>query len=93
VWNQVLLVLAALAAVFSVVSGLAMWWLRRPSKHMADPKLDRTQLRQMPTRVWCWLLPLAALLSLALPVFGWSLALFIGIEGLRLARPFIKATY
>jgi uncharacterized iron-regulated membrane protein len=93
VWNQVLLVLAALAAVFSVVSGLAMWWLRRPRKQLADPKLDRTQLRQVPTRVWCWLLPLAALLSLALPVFGWSLALFIGIEGLRLARPFIKATY
>jgi uncharacterized iron-regulated membrane protein len=28
VWNQVLLALAALAAVFSVVSGLVMWWQR-----------------------------------------------------------------
>lgn len=85
VWNQALLVLVALAAVFSVVSGLVMWWLRRPRGALAAPALNRRAVRQLPTRLWWWLLPLAVGLSLALPVFGWSLALFTGLEALRLA--------
>ncbi|MDO9005393.1 MAG: PepSY domain-containing protein [Aquabacterium sp.] len=83
-WNQVLLILAALAAVFSVVSGLVMWWMRRPRGALAAPQVNRQTLRQLPTRTWWWLLPLVGALSLALPVFGWSLALFIGIEVVRL---------
>lgn len=87
-WNQVLLILVALAAIFSVVSGLLMWWRRRPGGRLAAPRLDRTELRRLPRRVWYWLMPLAIGLSLALPVFGWSLALFVAIEGLRLVlRP------
>lgn len=84
VWNQVLLILTALAALFSVVSGLVMWWMRRPGGRLAAPKVGRTELRRLPARVWFWLAPLAMGLSLALPVFGWSLALFTGIEVLRL---------
>ena len=34
-WNQALLALAALAAMFSVVSGLVMWWQRRPRGKLA----------------------------------------------------------
>ena len=83
-WNQGLLILAALAAVFSVVSGLVMWWLRRPRGAVAAPRVGRQTLRQLPSRTWWWLLPLAGALSLALPVFGCSLALFIGIEAVRL---------
>ena len=83
-WNQVLLILVALAAVFSVVSGLMMWWWRRPRGSLAAPQVGRQTLRQLPPRTWWWLLPLAGTLSLALPVFGWSLALFMGIEVVRL---------
>lgn len=83
-WNQVLLILTALAAVFSVVSGLMMWWHRRPRGGLAAPQVSRQTLRQLSPRTWWWLLPLAGALSLALPVFGWSLALFAGIELLRL---------
>jgi len=83
-WNQVLLILVALAAVFSVVSGLMMWWLRRPRGGLAAPQVSRQALRQLPPRTWWWLLPLAGALSLALPVFGWSLALFTAIEVARL---------
>jgi len=82
-WNQVLLVLTALAAVFSVVSGLAMWWLRRPRGQLAAPTLQRRQLRQAP--LWLW--PLMAALAWALPVFGWSLLAMLGIEALRLCWP------
>ncbi len=84
-WNQLLLILAALATVFSVVSGLMMWWLRRPRGTLAAPQVGRQGLRQLPARTWWWLLPLAGALSLALPVFGWSLLLFTTVEALRLA--------
>ncbi|RZI84894.1 MAG: PepSY domain-containing protein [Rubrivivax sp.] len=84
-WNQVLLILAALAAMFSVLSGLVMWWQRRPGGRLAAPKLGRAEVRQLPARVWWWLTPLALLLSLALPVFGWSLGLFVAIELARLS--------
>jgi len=83
VWNQVLLGLAALAAIFSVVSGLVMWWQRRPRGELAAPSLERRHLRGVPP--WLWLL--ATGLAIALPVFGWSLLLFVVLESLRLAWP------
>lgn len=76
VWNQMLLALAALAAVFSVVSGLAMWWLRRPRGKVAAPTLPARTLKAVP--LWLW--PLMAVLAWAMPVFGWSLLAFISLE-------------
>ncbi|MEK8032596.1 PepSY domain-containing protein [Ideonella sp. DXS29W] len=87
VWNQVLLALAALAAVFSVVSGLMMWWLRRrpaapqTRRRLAAPPLSWSDVRQAPWWVW----PLAAALGWALPVFGLSLVVLLGLEAMRLA--------
>jgi len=81
-WNQVLLALAALAAIFSVVSGIVMWWQRRPRGRLAAPSLERAHVRRVP--VWIW--ALAAGLSLALPVFGCSLLLFASLEAVRLLR-------
>jgi len=83
VWNQVLLGLAALAAIFSVVSGVVMWWLRRPRGRVAAPSFDRQHLRGMPL----WVGVLALGLAAALPVFGWSLLLFVSLESVRLAWP------
>lgn len=83
VWNQVVLALAALAAIFSVVSGLAMWWLRRPRGKLAAPSLPNRHVAQVP--LWLW--PLMAGLAWALPVFGWSLLVFLALEALvRIAR-------
>lgn len=79
-WNQVLLALAALAAIFSVLSGLVMWWLRRPHGQLAAPPLVVSDLRLAPRWVW----PVGAALGWALPVFGCSLAVLLGIEALRL---------
>ncbi|MFN3304021.1 MAG: PepSY-associated TM helix domain-containing protein [Roseateles sp.] len=78
VWNQVLLALAALAAVFSVVSGLVMWWQRRPRGKVGAPTLPNRHLRQAP--LWLW--PLMAALAYAMPVFGWSLLAMLAAEAL-----------
>jgi uncharacterized iron-regulated membrane protein len=86
VWNQVLLALAALAAIFSVVSGFVMWWQRRPSGKLAAPVLARRHLRGLPW--WLWALSLG--LAFALPVFGWSLLAFTLVESFRMA--FSEAT-
>jgi uncharacterized iron-regulated membrane protein len=94
VWNQVLLALAALAAIASVVSGLAMAWLRRPRGALGGlraPTVSSAQLRAVPA--WLWVLSMA--LAFALPVFGLSLAVFAVLELLafasRRARPLLAA--
>ncbi|MFN3861470.1 MAG: PepSY-associated TM helix domain-containing protein [Roseateles sp.] len=83
VWNQVLLALAALAAVFSVVSGLVMWWQRRPRGKVGAPALPNRHLRQAP--LWLW--PLMAGLAYAMPVFGWSLLAMLAVEALTRLLP------
>ncbi|PTT82673.1 PepSY domain-containing protein [Pelomonas sp. HMWF004] len=80
-WNQVLLALAALASIFSVVSGLVMWWQRRPRGKVAAPTLPARTLKAAP--LWLW--PLMAALAWAMPVFGWSLLVMLGLEASLLA--------
>jgi len=76
VWNQVVLVLAALASIFSVLSGVVMWWQRRPKGRLAAPAVTRQQLRAVPFALWA----LVAAMAWAMPVFGISLAVFLGLE-------------
>ncbi|XVJ71185.1 MAG: PepSY domain-containing protein [Rhizobacter sp.] len=83
-WNQVLLVLAGLTAIFSVVSGFVMWWLRRPQGRVAAPPVGRAQCRAITRPQATALLVLTGLLFYAMPVFGWSLLLFGMVELLRL---------
>ena len=87
VWNQAVLALAALAAMFSVVSGSVMWWQRRPNGRLAAPAITVRQVRAVP--LWLWLLTPA--MAFALPVFGASLAVLVSFELLgaawRLHRP------
>lgn len=83
VWNQVLLALAALACLFSVVSGLVMWWRRRPRGRLGAPTLPTRHLKRVPS----WLWPLMAALAWALPVFGWSLLAMLAMEALTRLIP------
>lgn len=80
VWNQVLLGLAALTVMFSVISGWVMWWKRRPRGHLGAPITTLHHVRAAPW--WLWITAIA--LSIALPVFGASVAVFVAIESLRL---------
>ena len=75
-WNQVVLVLAALATIFSVLSGGVMWWQRRPTGRLAAPAVSRQQLRAVPVALW----GLVAAMAWAMPVFGISLAVFLCLE-------------
>ncbi|WP_295641178.1 PepSY domain-containing protein [uncultured Methylibium sp.] len=75
-WNQALLVVVALAAIFSVVSGVSMWWLRRPAGRWGAPPVGAAQWRSVPVGLWA----LAALLAWALPVFGVSVLVFAALE-------------
>jgi len=76
VWNQVVLMLAALAAILSVLSGVVMWWQRRPKGHLTAPAVTRQQLRAVPFALWA----LVVVMAWAMPVFGISLAVFLGLE-------------
>lgn len=81
VWNQVLLVLAALGLVFSVISGVTMWWKRRPPRRVGAPPVLAAQVRAVPWPLWLF----AAAMALAMPVFGVSAALFLMLELLAAA--------
>jgi len=82
VWNQIVLALAALAAVFSVASGLVMWWKRRPKGRVAAPPLGLAQVRQAP--VWLW--AVLGALGWGMPLFGWSAGVLVLLEATRFVR-------
>jgi uncharacterized iron-regulated membrane protein len=75
-WNQAVLALAALVALFSVGSGIVMWWSRRPRGRIAAPLLAAQPWRAVPAALWL----VCVALAFALPVFGISLALFAAAE-------------
>jgi uncharacterized iron-regulated membrane protein len=75
-WNQALLALAALVAIFSVVSGVVMWWRRRPARRVGVPSVSLRQVRTVP--VYLWLLVVA--MAWVMPVFGISAVVLVGAE-------------
>jgi uncharacterized iron-regulated membrane protein len=76
VWNQALLAVAALIAIFSVVSGVVMWWRRRPARRVGVPAVSLQQVRAVPVYLWL----LCAAMAWSMPVFGISLAVLTGAE-------------
>lgn len=76
VWNQALLALAALVAIFSVASGAVMWWRRRPARRVGVPAVSLQHVRTVPVYLWL----LCAAMAWSMPVFGISLAVLVGAE-------------
>lgn len=76
VWNQCLIAAAAIAAIFALLSGVVMWWKRRPAQGVGAPVVSASQLRTVPPILWA----LTTVLAVALPAFGISLAAFVGVE-------------
>ncbi|MBT1885617.1 PepSY-associated TM helix domain-containing protein [Enterobacter mori] len=82
--NQLLLVAFGLALCVLIIWGYRMWWMRRPARSAANPVQTLCQ-SWLALSFWgrAVTIVVSALLGLALPVMGVSLALFIFVDWLR----------
>lgn len=82
VWNLVLNALFCLSVIFLSVSGLVMWWIRRPSgaARLAAPPLP------VDLPMWKGAVFLGLLVSLAFPLVGLTLLAVLALDLLVLSR-------
>jgi len=83
--NQLLMLFACLVVIILCVSGLVMWWQRRPAGRIGVPPL--------PEHVQQWKTPLAivAILGLVFPMVGFSLVTVLLLDYLVISRiPVLK---
>jgi uncharacterized iron-regulated membrane protein len=73
-WNFALNALFCLACVFLCVSGIVMWWKRRPAGRLGSPRYPRDY------RVPAGVLGLGALLAIAFPMGGLAIAFFAIVD-------------
>ena len=89
-WNTILNTLFCLAVIFLCVSGVVMWWKRRPAGayRLAAPPPPQ----DMP--LWKGAVFIALVLSLAFPLVGLALITAIGLDLLLLSRvPALKRAF
>lgn len=89
-WNTVLNTLFCLAIIFLSVSGIIMWWMRRPAGEMrlAPPPMPE----QLP--LWKGAVFLMLVLSLAFPLVGLTLITVLALDLLVLSRiPALKTVF
>jgi uncharacterized iron-regulated membrane protein len=87
VWNLVLNTVFCLSVIFLSVSGLVMWWIRRPSgaARLAAPPLP------VDLPMWKGAVFLGLLVSLAFPLVGLTLLALLALDFLVLSRlPVLK---
>ncbi|MBL8994197.1 MAG: PepSY domain-containing protein [Spirochaetia bacterium] len=65
--NRLLMFTGCLGVFFLPVSGIILWWKRRPKGELAAPKKERK-----PIPIWLWIA--LGLFGVALPAFGMTLA-------------------
>ena len=89
-WNTILNALFCLAVIFLCVSGIAMWWIRRPKgagRLVAPPPPANLPL-------WKGAVFIMLLLSLAFPLVGLTLLTVMALDLLILSRvPFMKKAF
>jgi uncharacterized iron-regulated membrane protein len=81
-WNQAILLAVAGGLAFSILSGYAMWLLRKRTGRLSAPALGRDCLLSQPR----WLYPLAAVMGSVLPVLGVSLLVLVLTESVGSRR-------
>lgn len=82
-WNQLLLLVVALSIATMVILGYLMWWKRRPTRQpnaLAGKPPTRGVLRGAPWWGIAAVLAGAILIGWALPLVGYTLAVFIVID-------------
>ncbi|WP_419808614.1 PepSY-associated TM helix domain-containing protein [Sphingomonas sp.] len=77
--NQLVNLLTALGLMLLSISGVVLWWRRRPSGSLGAPA-DRDRVTSWPAAVSI------GLLAVALPLFGLSLLVVLALERLLLRR-------
>ncbi len=85
-WNTILNTLYCLFVVFMCLSGVVMWWKRRPAGRLGAPRYPRDY------RIPRGILGIAVAVSLAFPLTGIAIAVFAVIDFLLPAR-FKQAVY
>jgi uncharacterized iron-regulated membrane protein len=86
--NQLLMLFACLILILLSVSGVVMWWQRRPTGQLGVPNL--------PEHMSSWKVPLAivAVLGLAFPLVGFSLVFVLLLDYFVLSRiPVLKRIF
>lgn len=83
--NQLLLLASLVATVGLTISGVVMWWKRRPAGTFAAPRLPAGE------RIPAWLLALAVATGVLFPMVGLSMLAFAALElvgyGVRSRQP------
>lgn len=86
--NQLLMLFACLVVIILCVSGVAMWWWRRPAGRIGAPML--------PVHVPQWKIPLVivAVLGIVFPLVGFSLVTVLLLDYLVISRtPILKGIF
>lgn len=77
--NQIVMLLPCIGIWLLVISGVTMWWKRRPSRKLAPPP-------RVPDAPVKGALALMALAGVVMPLFGASLLVILGLDRLLAAR-------
>lgn len=88
--GQVLGIVACVAPIFFIVSGVVMWWKRKPAHAWGLPKATEATWRPFPRA----LIVMVAIFSVVIPTFGITLILALVTDSLvlrALARPPVAA--
>ncbi len=80
IWNQILMLFAALTVFILAVSGTIMWWRRRPSGQLGAPPMPEN------LRIWKTAVIVIALLGIAFPLVGISLIAVLLLDYLVISR-------
>ena len=79
-WNVVLNVLFCLSVIFACVSGVVMWWLRRPVGHLGVPAYPRD------FRLGLGMAVIALVVGIAFPLGGIAILVLAVVDFLLPAR-------
>lgn len=84
--NQLLMLCACLVVITLCVSGAAMWWQRRPARRLGAPAMPKN------FRLWKGAVAVLAILAVAMPLVGISLAVVLALDYLLIQRvPALRA--
>lgn len=78
--GQVIGILACVAPIFFMVSGVVMWWKRKPAHAWGLPRATDATWRPFPTP----LIAMVALFSILIPTFGVTLLLALAVDAMVL---------